>query len=147
VRAVLQRVERASVTVDGDLVAEIGTGFLLLVGVGHADTPDEAVRLAEKISTLRVFRDAGGKMNLALPDVGGQVLVVSQFTLYADLSRGRRPSWTAAADPVVAAELVEAVAAELERRGITVGRGVFGADMRVELVNDGPVTLVVETDG
>ena len=144
-RVVLQRVSRAWVTIADELVASIGRGFLALTGVGHGDGLQEAERLAEKISTLRVFADDAGKMNLALPDVGGEVLVVSQFTLYADLRKGRRPSWTDAADPGEAAVLVEALAAGLERRGFAVGRGVFGADMQVELVNDGPVTLLLDT--
>ena len=144
-RIVLQRVARASVEVGGEPVTAIQRGFLLLVGVGHGDGPAQAERLAEKISTLRIVADAEGKMNLALADVGGQVLVVSQFTLYADLRKGRRPSWTGAADPAEAEGLVEALALALEARGLVVGRGVFGADMKVELVNDGPVTLVLDT--
>jgi D-aminoacyl-tRNA deacylase len=144
-RAVLQRVSRASVSVGGHRVAEIGRGFLALVGVGHGDGPREAERLAEKIATLRVFADAAGKMNLALGDIGGEVLVVPQFTLYADLRKGRRPSWTDAADPAEAEPLVQALASGLEGRGFTVGRGVFGADMQVELLNDGPVTLTSDT--
>ena len=139
-RVVLQRVSRALVTIADERVASIGHGFLALTGVGHGDGLQEAERLAEKISTLRVFADSAGKMNLALTDVGGEVLVVSQFTLYADLRKGRRPSWTDAADPGEASMLVEALAAGLERRGFAVGRGVFGADMQVELVTDGPVT-------
>jgi D-tyrosyl-tRNA(Tyr) deacylase len=145
VRALLQRVERASVHVEGSPVASIGGGFLVLAGVGHGDGPPVDERLAEKIATLRVFADAEGKMNLALADVGGQVLVVSQFTLYADVRKGRRPSYTGAAAPDQAAAVVEALASGLERRGVAVGRGVFGADMRVELVNDGPVTLLLDT--
>ena len=144
-RVVLQRVSSASVTVADEPVTSIGTGFLALVGVGHGDDAHDAERLAEKVATLRVFADEAGKMNLALADVGGEVLVVSQFTLYADLRKGRRPSWTDAADPAEAVPLVEALAAGLERRGVTVGRGVFGADMQVELVNDGPVTLLLDT--
>lgn len=144
-RLVLQRVARASVSVDGAEVAGIGRGFLLLVGVGHDDGDAEARRLAGKISTLRVFADDAGKMNLALADIGGQALVVSQFTLYADLRKGRRPSWTDAAEPERAAELVESFASALEREGLPVARGVFGADMQVELLNDGPVTLALDT--
>ncbi|MDH4111372.1 MAG: D-aminoacyl-tRNA deacylase [Actinomycetota bacterium] len=144
-RVVLQRVAGASVTVDGDTVARIGRGFLLLVGVGHADGADEAERLAEKISTVRVFADADGKMNLALADVAGEVLVISQFTLFANLTKGRRPSWTDAAEPAIAAGLVDALADGLERRGLPVSRGVFGADMQVSLTNDGPVTLVLDS--
>ncbi|MDP9297248.1 MAG: D-aminoacyl-tRNA deacylase [Actinomycetota bacterium] len=145
-RVVAQRVARASVTVDGVRVAKIGLGFLLLVGIGASDAEDEVDRLAEKIAGLRVFADADGKMNLALDDVGGAALVVSQFTLYGDLRKGRRPSWTAAADPEVAAARVEAFAQSLENRGVRVARGVFGANMEVELLNDGPVTLVLDAD-
>jgi D-tyrosyl-tRNA(Tyr) deacylase len=145
VRVVLQRVARASVSVDGERVASIGVGFLLLVGVGHDDGPPEAERLAEKVSALRVFADDAGKMNRAIADVGGEALVVSQFTLYADVRRGRRPSWTDAAEPGKAAELVDAFAAALQRQGLPVATGVFGADMQVELLNDGPVTLVLDT--
>jgi D-tyrosyl-tRNA(Tyr) deacylase len=143
-RVVLQRVLRASVTVDGDRVSEIGRGYLLLVGVGRGDAADEPERLAEKIANLRLFADDEGKTNLTLADVDGDVLVVSQFTLYADLGKGRRPSWGDAEEPAVAAERVEALAAALEARGARVGRGVFGAMMDVELLNDGPFTLVIE---
>jgi D-tyrosyl-tRNA(Tyr) deacylase len=146
VRVVLQRVSRARVDVAGERVAEIGPGYLALVAVGHGDGPGEAERLADKVVDLRVFADEGGKMNLALADVGGQVLVVSQFTLYADLRRGRRPSWADAAEPQIAAEVVDAFADALANRGVArVERGVFGADMQVELVNDGPVTLVMDS--
>jgi D-tyrosyl-tRNA(Tyr) deacylase len=145
VRVVLQRVARASVSIDGERVASIGVGFLLLVGVGHDDGPAEAERLAEKVSALRVFADDAGKMNRAIADVGGEALVVSQFTLYADLRKGRRPSWTDAAEPGKAAELVDAFATALERQGLSVATGVFGADMQVDLLNDGPVTLVLDT--
>jgi D-tyrosyl-tRNA(Tyr) deacylase len=145
VRALLQRVERASVHVGGSQVASIDRGFLVLAGVGHDDGPDEAERLAEKIATLRVFADDDRKMNLALADVDGAALVVSQFTLYADVRKGRRPSYTGAAAPEQAAPLVDVLAAGLEHRGIAVARGVFGADMQVELVNDGPVTLWLDT--
>lgn len=145
-RVVLQRVARASVSVDGERVASVGVGFLLLVGVGHDDGPAEAERLAEKVSALRVFADDAGKMNRAIADVGGEALVVSQFTLYADLRKGRRPSWTDAAEPGKAAELVDAFAVALERQGLPVATGVFGADMQVELLNDGPVTLVLDSD-
>jgi D-tyrosyl-tRNA(Tyr) deacylase len=145
-RVVLQRVAHASVSVDGSAVASIGRGYLLLVGIGADDGPGEAERLAEKIVGLRVFADAEGKMNLALADVEGDALVVSQFTLYGDTRKGRRPSWTAAADPDVAADRVEAFARALETQGVPkVGRGVFGADMQVDLLNDGPVTLVFDT--
>jgi D-tyrosyl-tRNA(Tyr) deacylase len=144
-RIVLQRVARASVTVEGDRVAAIGPGYLLLVGIGADDPEGEAEPMAEKVANLRLFADAEGKTNLALADVDGEALVVSQFTLYADTRKGRRPSWTDAAEPAVAAERVEAFASALEARGIRVGRGVFGAHMEVELVNDGPFTLVLDT--
>ena len=143
-RVVLQRVARASVEVDGAPVSSIGAGLLLLVGAGRDDLEDEPRRLADKIATLRVFADDDGRMNLALTDVRGEVLVVSQFTLYGDVRRGRRPSWTAAAEPGIAAERVEAFARALEARGLVVRRGVFGAHMHVELLNDGPVTLVLD---
>lgn len=143
-RVVLQRVSRANVRVGQDEISSIGPGYLLLVGVGHADTPAEAERLADKIVGLRIFRDDEGKTNLALRDVDGEILVVSQFTLYADTRKGRRPSFVDAADPTEAAALVETFAAALEARGIAVGRGVFGAEMLVELVNDGPFTLTLE---
>jgi D-tyrosyl-tRNA(Tyr) deacylase len=143
-RVVLQRVRRASVTVGGATVAAVGHGYLLLVGIGVADGSDDVERMAEKVANLRLFADAAGKTNLGLADVGGEVLVVSQFTLYADVRKGRRPSWTEAAQPDVAAERVEAFALALEHRGIAVGRGVFGADMEVELLNDGPFTLILD---
>ena len=143
-RVVLQRVRRASVTVDGEPVASIDRGYLLLVGIGSRDADDEVERMAEKVANLRLFADRDGKTNLALSDVGGEILVVSQFTLYADLRKGRRPSWTDAAPPDVASERVEAFARSLEARGLTVSRGVFGAHMDVELLNDGPFTLVLD---
>lgn len=143
-RIVLQRVAHASVTVHGDRVAEIGRGYLLLVGVGRGDPGDDAEKLADKIVHLRLFADDQGKTNRSLADVDGEVLVVSQFTLYADLRKGRRPSWGDAEDPTIAAERVEALAAALEARDVRVGRGVFGATMDVELLNDGPFTLVLE---
>jgi D-tyrosyl-tRNA(Tyr) deacylase len=145
VRIVLQRVTRAAVSVGGERVSAIGPGYLLLVGVGHGDGPDEVERLAEKVVNLRVFRDAEGKTNLSLADVGGRALVVSQFTLYADTRKGRRPSFVDAADPDEAAALVEAFAAALAARGVEVAVGVFGAEMQVDLVNDGPFTLTLES--
>jgi D-tyrosyl-tRNA(Tyr) deacylase len=143
-RVVLQRVLQASVSVDGEGVAEISRGYLLLVGVGRGDPAEEVEKLAEKIVNLRLFADDEGKTNRSLADVDGEVLVVSQFTLYADLSKGRRPSWGDAEDPAIAADRVEALAAALEARGVRVGRGVFGATMEVELLNDGPFTLVLD---
>ena len=143
-RVVLQRVLRASVTVDGERVSQIGRGYLLLVGVGRGDPSDEPERMAEKIVNLRLFADNEGMTNLQLAGVDGEILVVSQFTLYANLRRGRRPSWGDAEDPEIAAERVEALAEALESRGARVARGVFGAVMDVELLNDGPFTLVLE---
>ncbi len=143
-RLVLQRVTRASVTVDGAVVSSIGHGFVILVGVGHEDDAVRAENLAAKVADLRIFRDAAGKTNLALAEVGGEALVVSQFTLYADTRKGRRPSFIAAAEPLTAADLVEAFARALEARDVRVSRGVFGAEMVLELVNDGPFTLVLD---
>jgi D-tyrosyl-tRNA(Tyr) deacylase len=141
VRILLQRVSRASVSVRGDVVARIGRGLLLLVGVGKDDADGEDERLAEKVVHLRVFEDEEGKMNRSLSDVGGEILVVPQFTLFGDVRRGRRPSWDGAAPPEVASDRVEAFAKALEARGATVARGAFREHMEVELVNDGPVTL------
>ncbi len=143
-RVVLQRVSRAAVTVEGDRVSEIGPGYVLLVAAGVDDGAGEAARLAEKIVNLRVFPDAEGRMNVPLADAGGEILVVSQFTLYGDVRRGRRPSWTGAAPPEVAEERIEAFARALEGLGVRVARGVFRAHMEIELVNDGPVTLVLD---
>jgi D-aminoacyl-tRNA deacylase len=145
VRVVLQRVRRASVAVDGAEVSSIGQGYLLLVGVGHDDTEADAELLATKIVGLRIFRDADGKTNEDLATVGGQALVVSQFTLFADTRKGRRPSFLGAAEPGRAAELVEHLAAQLEAAGVRVGRGVFGAEMAVDLLNDGPFTVLFDT--
>jgi len=132
------------VTVDGDAIGEIGTGLLVLVGITHDDTPEIAQRLADKVGNLRVFDDAEGVMNRTLLDVDGEALVVSQFTLYGDTSRGRRPSWTAAARPEVAEPLCDAFASDLKDVGVRVKTGRFRADMQVALVNDGPVTLMLE---
>ena len=143
-RIVLQRVSRASVTIDGKVVGEIGRGYCILAGFAHADTPEQVQWMAEKVSGLRLFTDEQGKMNLSLADVGGAILVVSQFTLYGDASKGRRPSFIDAARPETAIPLYESFIAELRRLGITVATGEFGADMSVEIVNDGPVTLVLE---
>jgi len=145
-RVLMQRVSRASVSVDGEVRSSIGLGYLLLVGVGRGDEAAQVDRLADKIVGLRIFRDADGKTNLAIGDVDGEALVVSQFTLYADTRKGRRPSFVPAADPEEAAELVEAFAAALEARGLKVARGVFGAEMEVELVNDGPFTMWLDPE-
>lgn len=144
-RVVVQRVTEARVRVDGDVVGEVGPGLCVLIGVTHDDDEGVARRMAEKVANLRVFDDEAGVMNRALVDrADPAVLVVSQFTLYGDTRRGRRPSWAAAARPEQAEPLVDAFARDLRELGIEVSTGHFGADMRVELVNDGPVTLVVE---
>jgi D-tyrosyl-tRNA(Tyr) deacylase len=140
-RLLIQRASRASVTVDGRVISSIGLGLVILVGVGQGDDGHQVGPLADKVVGLRIFRDADGKTNLSIADVGGEGLVVSQFTLYADTSKGRRPSFVRAADPAIATDLVEAFATGLEARGVRVGRGVFGAEMEVELVNDGPFTM------
>jgi D-tyrosyl-tRNA(Tyr) deacylase len=145
-RILLQRVSRAAVRVGGETIAEIGPGLLLLVGIGAGDAPGEDDRLADKIVHLRVFSDDDGKMNRSLADVGGEILVVPQFTLYGDLSSGLRPSRDAAAPPEVAADRIEAFARALEAHGAPVRRGRFGAHMEVDIVNDGPVTLWLDTD-
>jgi D-aminoacyl-tRNA deacylase len=144
VRALLQRVSSAAVVVDGMQVGSIGPGFLALIGVHRSDTPEAAQQTAEKIANLRVFTDDEGKMNRSVLDIGGEVLVVSQFTLYADAKRGRRPSFVDAAPPDEAEPLVQAVIDTLAARGIGVASGVFGAHMDVSLVNDGPVTILLE---
>jgi D-tyrosyl-tRNA(Tyr) deacylase len=144
VRIVLQRVSRASVGVGGETVASIGRGLLVLVGVGAEDHGSETDRLAEKVYRLRVFPDDAGKMNLALSEVEGEILVVPQFTLYGDATRGRRPSWIGAASPEIAEERVEAFCRALEGLGARVARGAFREHMEVELVNDGPVTLFID---
>jgi D-tyrosyl-tRNA(Tyr) deacylase len=143
-RALVQRVTRASVTVDGEVVGSIGRGLCALVGVTHADDAAAADKLARKLWELRIFPDDDGVMNRPVADVGGHVLVVSQFTLYADTRKGRRPSWIDAARPEHAEPLVDAVVAALGARGAVVATGVFRADMKVDLVNDGPVTLMLE---
>jgi D-tyrosyl-tRNA(Tyr) deacylase len=144
-RAVIQRVTRASVTVDRRVTGAIERGFLALVGVSVDDTDADADSLAQKIAGLRVFDDAAGAMNLALVDVGGAVLVVSQFTLLGDVRKGRRPSFITAARGELAERLYERVAARLRDAGLHVETGVFGADMAVELINDGPVTILLDT--
>lgn len=143
-RAVVQRAKRASVTVDAEVIGEIGQGLCVLVGVTHEDTEAEAVKLAEKLWKLRIFTDAEDKMNLAVADVGGEVLVISQFTLYGDAKKGNRPSFMAAARPEQAEPIIEIVVSKLRELGATVATGRFGADMKVDLVNDGPVTIIVE---
>lgn len=143
-RVLLQRVSRAAVRIGDRTAGAIGIGFLVLVGFTHADGEDQLAWMAEKVAGLRVFADAEGKMNLGLADVGGAVLVVSQFTLYGDAVKGRRPSFVDAARPETAIPLYERFIALLRARGLPVETGEFGADMQVELVNDGPVTLWLE---
>lgn len=143
-RALVQRVSRANVAVDGQTVGRIGRGFVVLLGVTHADTRADAEWVAAKIAGLRVFDDEAGKMNLSLADVGGELLVVSQFTLYGDARKGRRPSFSDAAAPERAEPLVDLCVELLRAAGFTVATGVFGAHMDVEIHNDGPVTLLVE---
>jgi len=146
VRVVIQRVARASVTVDEETVGAIGSGLLLLVGVAEGDDAARARQLARKCAEMRLFPDAAGRFDRSLIDAGGQALVVSQFTLLADVRKGRRPSFRAATAPDVAEPIVEEFAAALRALGIDVATGRFGAMMRVELVNDGPVTVVVDSD-
>lgn len=143
-RIVLQRVTSASVSIGGTTTGEIGKGLLLLVGFTHDDTPEEAVWMAEKVVGLRVFPDQEGKMNLSVRDAGGGILVVSQFTLYGDAAKGRRPSFVNAAKPEIAIPLYDRFVSALGEHAIRVTTGVFGADMQVELLNDGPVTLVLD---
>ncbi|HSM56610.1 MAG TPA: D-aminoacyl-tRNA deacylase [Candidatus Sulfomarinibacteraceae bacterium] len=145
-RALIQRVSRASVSVDGEVVGAIQQGFVVLLGVTHGDGELEAEWMANKVAGLRLFEDDEGKMNLSLKQVGGSVLVVSQFTLYGDASRGRRPSFTGAAPPAVAEPLVGHFVDRLRQRGLIVATGVFGAYMDVEIHNDGPVTLLIEKE-
>ena len=143
-RALIQRVSQARVRVDGGVVGEIDAGLCCLVGVTHDDGPDAAIKLAAKVWNLRIIADENGQMNRSVADTSGEVLVVSQFTLYGDTRKGRRPSFVAAAAPDVAAELIDELVAELRRLGATVATGSFGAHMAVELTNDGPVTLMLE---
>lgn len=144
-RLLLQRVTRASVTVHDEVVGQIGQGLLILVGVGHDDTDETAATLAAKCVDLRIFRDAEGKTNTSLIDVGGSMLAISQFTLFADTRKGRRPSFLDAAPPALGSEIYEKFCAAVEYRGVSVARGVFGAEMQVELVNDGPMTIWLDS--
>lgn len=145
-RAILQRVKRGAVSVDGQVAGAIGAGLVALVGTTHDDAPAQAETLARKMANLRIFEDEAGKMNLSALDVGAEVLVISQFTLYADCRRGRRPSFTEAARPEVAEPLIEHFIQALQAEGISnVASGVFGAHMLVEIHNDGPVTIILDT--
>ena len=145
-RALLQRVSSANVTVNGRIIGQINRGFVILLGVTHSDTAAQAAWLANKIAGLRLFEDDAGKMNLGLSDVGGSVLVVSQFTLYGDARKGKRPSFTAAAQPEQAEPLVDYFCDCLRQAGLTVATGQFGAMMQVNIHNDGPVTLMLERE-
>lgn len=146
-RVVLQRVKKGAVWVDGQVVGAVDQGFVILVGVGHQDGDEQALWLARKIAGLRVFEDEAGKFNRSVLDVGGGCLVVSQFTLYADARKGRRPSFTDAAPPEIAEPLIARFAALLRQAGVgRVEMGVFGARMQVEIQNDGPVTILLDTD-
>lgn len=144
-KIIVQRVKNAQVDVDGNTVGKINNGFLVLLGVTHNDTKEKADYLINKLCKLRVFTDENGKMNLSLKDINGELLIVSQFTLYADCSQGNRPSFTEAAKPDVANELYEYFCSECEKNDIHVEKGIFGADMKVSLVNDGPVTIIIES--
>ena len=145
-RAVLTRVKSASVSVDGNVIGQIGPGFLILLGVTHDDTEAQAVKLADKLTGLRIFEDEDGKMNRGLDSVNGEILVISQFTLYGNCRKGRRPSFTEAADPELGNKLYEQFLKECERLGYPPQHGRFGADMKVESLNDGPITLILDTD-
>lgn len=145
-RALVQRVSAGKVSVDGQPVSEIAGGLVILLGVGHGDGEAQAAWLAEKIANLRIFEDVDGKMNLSVRDIGGSALVVSQFTLYADVQKGRRPSFVGATLPDVAAPLVEKFVEMIRQQGVPAGAGVFGAHMLVEIHNDGPVTIWLERE-
>jgi len=146
VRALIQRVSTASVTVDGDTIGEIGAGVLILICAMQGDSKTEADKLAAKIAKLRIFKDDTGKMNLSVRDIGGAALVVSQFTLSADTSRGNRPGFSAAAAPADGEQLYDYFTDRVRAEGLTVAKGRFGADMKVSLLNDGPVTIWMDTD-
>ncbi len=143
-RLILQRVTRAEVRVDGITTGKIGIGLVVLVGFGQEDSPDLIPSAVKKIHELRVFSDAGGKMNLSLKDIGGSVLAISQFTLYANCARGRRPDFTHAAPPILAEELYNHFLDGLKYAGISYQTGIFGADMKLEMLNDGPITISLE---
>ncbi len=145
-RLVLQRVKEASVEVDGKVIGQIGPGLLVFVGVGKGDSERDAIFLADRVLGLRIFEDTAGKMNLSVKDMQGEILVISQFTLYGSTLKGRRPSFDAAAPPEQARVLYELFLQELRRSGLTIESGIFGARMKVSLVNDGPVTFILESE-
>lgn len=144
-RVILQRSKKSKVTVEGEITGKIDKGLVLLVGITHDDTEEDADYLAEKISGLRIFEDEEGKMNLSIKDVGGDILSVSQFTLYADTRKGRRPSFVYAAKPTHAQKLYEYFNEQLEKKGLKVETGIFGAMMEVSILNDGPVTIILDS--
>ena len=147
-KALVQRVTEGSVTVDGQLIGSIGRGLVILFGAGRGDTEKDVHYLAEKCANLRIFEDAAGKMNLSLLDIGGEALVISQFTLYGDCRKGRRPGFSDAADPAEAEQFYEHFLAEIANCGVKkVQHGIFGADMKVKIFNDGPVTFMLESRG
>ncbi len=143
-RVLIQRVRQGSVTIDGQMQGKIGAGMVILCGVGQGDTAEAAAFLAKKTAALRIFSDEAGKMNLSVKDIGGEILVISQFTLYADTSHGNRPGFGPAAPPELAEQLYLQYVADLRAEGIPVQTGVFGADMQVEIHNDGPITILLE---
>ena len=143
-KIVIQRVKEAKVEVNGKIVGNIKKGFLVLLGVTHEDGKEQVNYLVKKLCNLRVFEDENGKMNLGIKDIQGELLIVSQFTLYADCSNGNRPSFTNAAKPEIANELYEYFCSECQKNNIKVEKGIFGADMKVSLINDGPVTIIIE---
>ena len=145
-RAVVTKVQHASVTIDGAVRGKIGKGFLILLGVTHEDTEAQVIKLADKICSLRIFEDESGKMNVGLAEAGGELLVVSQFTLYGSCKKGRRPDFLAAARPEIAIPLYEKFVARCGENGFHVETGEFGADMKVDSLNDGPLTLILDTD-
>ena len=145
--SVVQRVGSASVAVSGEIVARIGPGLVALMGVNHTDTGEDASAIGSKIAGLRIFADERGLMNRSLAEVGGEVLLVSQFTLVGDVRKGRRPSFAGAAAPEAAGPLIDLVRVAIQREGVPVSTGVFGAHMQVQLLNDGPVTLIIRTEG
>lgn len=143
-RLIVQRVSNATVEVNKEIVGKIEKGFMVLCGITHTDSENEANYLAKKMCNLRVFEDENGKMNLSIKDISGELLIISQFTLYADCTNGNRPSFTEAANPEVANELYEYFIKKCKEEGISVQKGIFGADMKVSLLNDGPVTIILE---
>jgi D-tyrosyl-tRNA(Tyr) deacylase len=145
-RVLLQRVSHASVSIEGNIISSIGTGLLILLGIGHGDGEDQADFLAEKVANLRIFQDEQGKSNLSVLDIKGEAIVVSQFTLYADARKGRRPSFTDAATPEIAAPLVQRFVVLLGEQGVPTQTGKFGEHMSVEILNDGPVTIWLENE-